>query len=238
MGKNEGTVSLGDRMKGQYEHRTRYMLPRRTYTIIRVDGKAFHSYTKAAKKPFDNNILISMMAGAHQVMKEIQGARFAYIQSDECSFLLADFDKAKTQAWFDGNLQKLVSVSASAFTAGFNVDAAIHFGAPATFDSRAFTIPDPVEVENYFLWRQRDWERNSIQMLALTHFSPKQLHRKNHSDIHEMLHGKGVNWADLPMVWKNGYLINPYGSGGPAFDFGRERDHLTSLIPKHGYDME
>ncbi len=78
--------------------------------------------------------------------------------------------------------------------------------AQAIFDSRVFNIPKE-EVCNYFIWRQLDWFRNSLQMLARTHFSHKELNEKNTSDIHEMLHQKGVNWADLEPVWKNGVFI-------------------------------
>ena len=73
----------------------------------------------------------------------------------------------------------------------------------AYFDSRAFNIPKE-EVCNYFVWRQQDWVRNSIQMLAQHHFSHKQLHGKNQADMHEMLHEVGVNWADLLPILKNG----------------------------------
>ena len=111
---------LGNRMKGQYEDRTRYSLPRRTYTIIRLDGKAFHTFTRNMKRPYDENLMKIMDETAKFLCEEIQGAQFAYTQSDEISLLLTDFEKITTDAWFDGNIQKMVSVAASLATQEFN----------------------------------------------------------------------------------------------------------------------
>lgn len=112
--------ALGDRMKSFYEGRTKTLLPRRTYTIIRIDGKAFHTYTKGLNRPFDDGFVEDMDLTAAYLCKNIQGAKFAFVQSDEISILLTDFDKLQTDAWFDGNVQKMVSVSASMATAKFN----------------------------------------------------------------------------------------------------------------------
>src|SRR3972149_696143 len=149
-------MGINERMKIQYENRTRYYLPRRTCTIVRVDGKAFHHILRNAERPYDKEVMATMDRVAETLLEEMQGARFAFVQSDEISVLLTDFDSIKTEAWFDGNLQKIVSISASIASAWWNY----HFmGEPAYFDSRAFTIPDPSEVENYFISRQKDAER-------------------------------------------------------------------------------
>src|SRR6185369_1764528 len=97
--------ALGDRMKSQYENRTRYYLPRRTYTIVRVDGKAFHTLTRGMEKPFDNHFANCMTGTCEYLFDEIGGSQLAYVQSDEISVLLTDFKEIDTQAWFDGNLQ-------------------------------------------------------------------------------------------------------------------------------------
>lgn len=224
---------LGDRIKSQYEDRTRYFLPRRTYTIIRCDGKAFHTYTRSFQKPFDSIIETGMNAAAQALFDEAQGANFAYVQSDEISVLLTDFAKPETSAWFDGNLQKICSVSASVCTMAFN-RIAREAGVPsnAMFDARVFTIPDPVEVENYYVWRQKDAERNSLSVLAQQHFSHKQLQGKSCADMHEMLHTKGVNWNDLPDDRKRGRAIynDTLDSHIPVFT--KDRAFLTSKIPR------
>ena len=229
---------LGDRMKGNYEDRTRFSLPRRTYTIIRVDGKAFHTLTKGMPKPFnlgfDDNIFAGFMdKTAKALCQHIQGAQFAYVQSDEISVLLTDFEKTTTDAWFDGNIQKIVSVAASIATAAFNkarimrvfeelptqfdiqadldcetIAKMIDIIKTAEFDARVFTIPDPIEVENYFIWRQKDATRNSVSMAARSLFSDKQLSGMSTTDKLDMIHASGNNWNDLPDGFKRGRLIS------------------------------
>lgn len=196
--------SIGNRMKTNYEHRQRFYLTRRTPVIIRLDGKAFHTLTRHCEKPFDDHFTQSMDQTAFYLCKNIQGAKVAYVQSDEISILLTDFDKLTTEAWFDYNLQKVTSISAAMASVYFSsIFSCTHM---ALFDSRAFNIPKE-EVSNYFVWRQQDWVRNSLQMLAQSHFSHKQLHNKNQADMHEMLHEKGINWAGLPNRYKNGCFL-------------------------------
>ena len=112
--------ALGSRIKENYEGRTRYFLPRRTYTIIRLDGKAFHTFTRQFKKPYDLDLMEIMNCTAISLCSQIQGAKFAYVQSDEINILLTDFENLSTDAWFDGNIQKITSISSSIATASFN----------------------------------------------------------------------------------------------------------------------
>jgi tRNA(His) 5'-end guanylyltransferase len=233
-------------MLRQYEDRTRYALPRRTYTIIRVDGQAFHTYTRPLKRPFDTEFIGAIDQVAQFLCAEIQGAQFAYSQSDEISLLLTDFDRDTTDAWFDGDLRKIVSISASLATWKF----AYIMGSNrrACFDSRAFTIPDPIEVENYFIWRQRDWTRNSLQMVARCHYKQKELTGKSAADMHEMLHQKGENWAAYSPRCKNGGLTRRRQiastsnkdvtrhtwTTAAAFPFTKARPSLKALIPQPG----
>lgn len=265
-------------MKGQYEVRSRQLLPRRTYTIIRLDGKAFHTYTRGLNKPFDKDLIEDMDNAVVKILPEIQGAQFAYVQSDEISILLTDFAKENTDAWFDGNVQKMVSVSASLMTAEFNklrilrsikmhkrqsgIEGAVGFYERfysneienvemATFDSRVFTIPDRVEVMNYFIWRNNDAARNSISMVAQSLYSHKELHGKSSSDKQEMIFRKGINWSEYDLSLKNGRLIvresyleyeNGTVCGGQertrwsvksAEKFTQSKDSLLSMIPTY-----
>jgi tRNA(His) guanylyltransferase len=197
--------SLGDRMKGFYESRTKQFLPRRTYTIIRIDGKAFHTYTKGLDKPFDRILMQDMDATAKYLCQNIQGAVLAYVQSDEISILVTDFENLNTDAWFDGNIQKITSVSASLATAKFNQ---LRAGKLAHFDSRVFTIPTKTEVANYFVWRQRDCVRNSISSVAQSLFSHKELNGKSTNEMQDMCFTlKGINWNDFTVKEKRGRLI-------------------------------
>lgn len=211
----EAKDSLGDRMKANYEDRARHYLTRRTPVIIRLDGKAFHTVTRGLEKPYSKALADAMLDGATALMAEAQGAKMAYLQSDEVSILLTDWDRHETQAWFDYNKSKIESVAASCMTAHFNASAEPwRIGrAPAMFDARAFNVPRE-EVANYFLWRAKDWERNSVAMYCQAHFSPKQMHGKGKADQHDLLHSIGKNWTtDLSPRWRNGtWLI--YDSGG------------------------
>ena len=196
--------AIGTRMKEFYEDKTRYFLPRRTYTIIRVDGKAFHSYTKGLVRPFDDSLMNDMDSVALYMCENIQGAKFAFVQSDEISILLTDFDDVSTSAWFDGNIQKMCSVSASLATSKFNY---LRVEKIAHFDSRVFTIPSKTEVENYFIWRQQDTVRNSIQSVAQSLYSDKELHLKDGNEMQEMIFQKGINWNDYAPRYKRGRMI-------------------------------
>jgi len=213
--------SIGNRMKDNYENRYRVKLTRRMPIIIRLDGKAFHTLTRRCTKPFDTLFQANIENTALALCAEIQGAKCAYVQSDEISILLTDFDKLTTEAWFDYNLQKIVSISAGIASAHFTVHY-LNDGYTAVFDSRAFYIPKE-EVCNYFIWRQQDWIRNSVQMLAQFYYSSKQLYKKNQNDMHEMIYQKGDNWADLEPKWKNGVFL--YKSDG---GWGRAEDQIFS----------
>jgi len=222
--------ALGDRMKEFYEDRTRIKLPRRTYTIIRIDGKAFHTYTKGLERPFDDGLIEDMNLTTAYLCKNIQGAKFGYVQSDEISLVLTDFDDLGTHAWFDNNLQKMVSVAASMATAEFNRLRMLRFTRNsgiepkyrdesyipesdiksfrlAMFDARAFQIPFIDEVENYFIWRQQDAVRNSISSVAQSLYSHKELNGKKTDQMQEMIFQKGINWNDYAPRKKRGCII-------------------------------
>ena len=119
MGKTNKTPGLGDRMK-DYENVNRFYLTRRMPLIIRIDGRAFHTFCRGLKKPYDRIFAESMQAATLNLCKNIEGCKLAYTQSDEISLLLTDYDELETQAWFDKNLQKIVSISASLATLYFN----------------------------------------------------------------------------------------------------------------------
>jgi tRNA(His) 5'-end guanylyltransferase len=194
--------SLGDRMK-RYEDVTRIKLTPRMPTIIRVDGRAFHTYTKSFNKPFDDRIEVAMNYAAEKLISEISGAQLAYIQSDEISVLINDYVRFDTQPWFKKNIQKMVSVAASAATIGFNSQ--IKHTKDAMFDARAFVLPIE-EVCNYFIWRQKDCIRNSVSMLAQSVFSHKELQGKSRKEMMEMLIVANNPWGKLSESRKFGRL--------------------------------
>ena len=219
--------SQGDRMK-RYEEAFRHQLPPRQPLIIRVDGRAFHTYTRDMVKPFDPILMEAMVYATRKTADDMQGFKLAYTQSDEATFLITDFDKLDSQGWFGYELNKVVSLSASLFTAHFNW--CMGGDRIATFDSRAFVVPLE-DVPNVFTWRQKDWFRNSISMLAQAHFSHKQLHGKKTSDMHDMLHDKGINWAtDLTEQQKNGTFVRKVTK---HFTDGLAEYDRTEFVPDH-----
>ena len=208
--------TLGNRIKSKFEDPFRFNLPQRTYGIVRIDGKAFHTFTRGLERPYCVELSTAMDLAALALAKEMMGCKLAYGQSDEYSFLFTDFEKEETEMWFGGNVQKIASVSASIFTAYFN--AAWHdiinytplqktHNQLAVFDARVFVIPLRVDVLDYFHWRQLDATRNSLNMLASCHFSHKQLQSKKSEDKHEMLHSIDINWNDMPVPFKRGRVI-------------------------------
>jgi len=249
-------MDLSDRMKGFYENCYRIFLPRRTYTIIRVDGKSFKSYTNNLNEPFDDGLINDMNEAAKYLCKNIQGSKFAYVQSDEISILITDFEKLTTSAWFDNNLLKMTSISASLATSKFNqlriyremeevfdqptnildVQKAIKDIKLAEFDSRVFQISTKIEVYNYFLWRQQDATRNSIQKVGQTFIGKNNLKNINCKNIQEILFTeKGINWNDYDPKYKRGRMISKNSDNKwDVVDvpiFSQEQEFLLNLIP-------
>lgn len=222
---------LGTRMKKYYEEVPKTKLMRRTPVIIRIDGKTFHSFTKKFQKPFDELLIKTMQETTKYLCENIQGCVLGYTQSDEISLLLVDYKRLNSSSWFDYEVQKMCSIAASMATMAFNkffmfefeeFDRWICDGSPtdgerqlydvyydaickgAMFDARVFNIPKE-EVTNYFLWRQFDAMRNSVQMVGQAHFSHKELQNKTGDVIQEMLLSqKKIDWSNLPLYQQRG----------------------------------
>ena len=217
---------LSTRMKENYEKVPQTKLMRRTPVALRIDGKAFHTLTRGFKKPFDEILIRSMQETMKYLCENIQGCILGYTQSDEITLILQDYKTLTTGAWFDYEVQKLCSISASMATMKFNktfneiascfVDenedddnlcnycdkllGAIEKG--AMFDSRCFNIPKE-EVTNLLLWRQLDAARNSVQMVGRAYFSHAELKNKDLT-IQPI---KNVDLVVLKMVKDIGLLI-------------------------------
>ena len=217
---------LGDRMKHNYEEASKTRLTRRMPVVIRLDGRAWHTWTKGFRKPFDELLSKAMQSTMKYLCENIQGCVLGYTQSDEITLVLIDYQTLETSAWFDYEVQKMCSVSASMATLAFNKyfneyylesisekcgeldnydlahDAARKKG--AMFDARCFNIPKE-EVTNCILWRQLDAERNSINTLAQSLFSHKSLQGLGRKEIiAKMETEKGVIWGNLPTMQKRG----------------------------------
>jgi tRNA(His) guanylyltransferase len=197
--------NLGDRMK-DFEGIPRLRLVPKVPVLLRLDGKAFHTYTAKLAKPWDDRLERAMWATASYLCRELQGARVAYVQSDEISILLADYKDRDSSAWFDYDLQKVVSVSASWAAAVFNREPPDPERL-AAFDARAWNLPRH-EVVNYFIWRQQDATRNSVSGLAQAQFSHKQLHGVDTAAMRERLVAeRGIDWGALPIARQRGVCV-------------------------------
>lgn len=203
---------LGDRMK-EYENLTRFNLSKEYPMIIRLDGNAFHTFTRGFKKPFDSILRESMEDTAKYLLENISGAQCAYHQSDEISILVTNYQLSNREPWFDNNINKIVSITASMATLAFNrifsdrINKVVHpdecFDARkrslengALFDSRVFILPKD-EVTNYFIWRQQDAIKNSISMVAQSLFSHSSLQSLNGPQmIERMKEEKGIIYEE------------------------------------------
>ena len=219
---------VGMRMKEFYEEVPKTRLVRRMPVAIRIDGKAFHTFTRGFKRPFDEVLGKSMRETMKYLCENIQGCVLGYTQSDEITLILVDYQNLNSCAWFDYEVQKVCSIASSMATMAFNkfftknvnyfemthehdntineycttlVNAAEK---GAMFDARCFNIPKE-EVCNLIYWRQLDATRNSIQMVGQANFSHKELQKKSCNMIQEMLFAeKGINWNDYPTYLKRG----------------------------------
>lgn len=209
--KNSGPT-LGDRMK-LYEKASERYMTRRIPLCLRFDGVSFHTWARGLQKPFDDSLRRCMTYAAYRVCDAISGARFAYTQSDEISVMVIDYQSTNTEPWFGYRQHKIESVAASMCTAYFNMaaikwlpDHVVKKG-PACFDARAFSMPVE-DVTNLFIWRQRDCTKNSVSSLAQAHFSHRDLHGKNSSDMQDMLMlQKKINWNDVETRFKRGTAV-------------------------------
>lgn len=222
---------LGIRMKTYYEQVSKTTLLRRMPVAIRIDGKAFHTFTRGFEKPFDTSLVNVMQQTTKKLCENIQNCVFGYTQSDEITLILVDYKDINTAAWFNYEVQKLCSISASMATLYFNkffkqsveefdinsiiqekeVDnyklsnsykRALNTG--AMFDSRCFNIPKE-EVCNLIYWRQLDATRNSIQMVGQANFSHKELQGLTCNKIQDkLLTEKDINWNNYPTYLKRG----------------------------------
>ena len=274
-------IGIGIRMKENYENRYRIYLTRRIPIIIRIDGKSFHSFTKWFKRPFDELLYRTMSKTGLELVKNIQGSKMGYIQSDEISILLTDYDKLTTSAYFDYNINKVNSVTSSMATLYFNrifreeidrfsdnihneelrlrnrpiIERYEYYQSEhikelnqlyqiyksridsAMFDCRCFNIPES-EVANYFIWRQLDATRNSIEMFGQKYYTSNQLKGVSCNQIQDMLFKDyNINWNDNPAYIKRGSsVIRDRESGIWIIDeeipiFTQDRNYIERLLP-------
>lgn len=222
--------NLGDRMKlyesAEAGRRFMPLLP----IMARIDGRAFHSFTRGMDRPYDARFSRCMVDATVHLMQETN-ACMGYTQSDEITLAWHSTD-LRSQIWFDGRICKMTSQLAAHATLAFyrsTVERLPTYAARMpTFDARVWQVPNRTEAANVFLWREWDATKNSISMAANAHYSNAQLHGKNGAQKQDMLHAKGVNWNDYPAFFKRGTYIQRRVA---AVRFSAEE--LASLPAKH-----
>lgn len=247
-------------MKENYENRFKTKLIRRTPCIIRLDGKAFHTFARGFVKPFDEVLAHSMWDTTLNLCKNVEGCVLGYTQSDEITLVLVDYKTIDCEAYFDYSVEKLCSITASMATLFFNKALERHISLyknehkedveyehqleiytnaankGALFDSRCFNIPID-EVTNCVLWRQKDAERNSVLSVAQWLYSHKELQGLSCEILKEkMLAEKKMDWNSLPTAEKLGVCCIRDMSNAWAIDteiprfIGEGRNYIEKLI--------
>ena len=213
---------LGLRMKTFYEQIPKTKLMRRTPVAIRIDGKAFHTFTRGFQKPFDEVLIKTMQETMKYLCENIQGCVLGYTQSDEITLILIDYKKLTSTAWFDYEVQKMCSIAASTATMYFNkkfvenyLDYLSTLYPDLTNESDKANYRNIVsayeradnkgamfdarcfnipkeEVCNLIYWRQLDAARNSIQMVGQANFSHKELQNKSCNNIQDIINYRQV----------------------------------------------
>ena len=217
---------------------TDYRLVPNSYVIAFLDGRTFSKLIKNKYKlPFDKEFMSMMDETAEYLCKNIQGAKFAYVQSDEISILITDFDTPATDAAFGYRICKLQSILASMAASKFNQLALlreinardydrIHFDSEDTiyriaecrtiiedqklveFDCKVWSVPDYNDAFCHFLWRQNDCTRNSKQQAAQTYLPHKELNGLNtDAQIAKLLEEKDIDWYNYSNAEKYGRII-------------------------------
>lgn len=200
---------LGDRMKMLESMEAGRKLMPLVPVCARLDGKCFSRFTKNLNRPYDKRMSYLMIEVTKRLVDNTN-AVIGYTQSDEISLVFYS-DNYGSQIWFDGKIQKMVSVLASMATAIFN-DLKTQMlpekkNNLAFFDCRIWSVPNKTEASNTLLWRELDATKNSVSMAAREYFSHKQLHKKGRAEMMDMLISKGVNWNDYPSFFKRGTFV-------------------------------
>lgn len=206
--------TLGDRMKRyELEEAGRRMLPRLPI-LARLDGRAFHTFTRGLRRPFDEDFCRCMALTTAKLVDKFH-ASLGYTQSDEITLFWLNNDPQR-EMMFDGRYQKWTSLLAAAATRQFCNAIDIHLSAKShldpEFDCRVWQVPDMTEAYHAFLWREDDATRNSLQMASQAIYTRKELFKKGRAELHEMLFQKGINWNDYPPFFKRGTYVRrmPY----------------------------
>lgn len=205
-------------------------VPENSYVVMRLDGKAFHTFTKGFERPYDKTFAETMNRVAEHLADTVTGTLFAYVQSDEISVVFSDLATPETQMWLGGRLQKMVSVAAANATAKFMRVQPTDL--IPVFDARVHTLADPEEIKQYVLWRRRDATKNAITMAANTLHSHKSLMGKSTTERSELL--KGTHLEVLPDEFLYGRLVTKEYSLEPTSYVDKRTNETHTVTVRRG----
>lgn len=224
-------TAFGDRMKMYERQETGRRFVPLLPVYARIDGKCFSRFTRGMARPYDEQ-MSEIMTETTKYLVDETNALIGYTQSDEINLAWYS-DRVGSQIFFDGKIQKMVSICAALASVKFFDLALCRWGYKAqksmpVFDCRVFQLPTKEETANMFLWRERDATKNAIQMAAQSCHSHKELMGKNGSEQQEMLFQAGINFNDYPAFFKRGIFIRR-----ELDDIVLSEDALNEIPEKH-----
>ena len=226
---HEPSMNLLTKYKA-FESAVETQLPANTLAVIRLDGKAFHTFTKNFARPFDAHFAATMDAVGAHLCDVIDGAMFAYVQSDEISVVFSDLANPGTQMWAGGRVQKMVSIAAANATAMYMaVSPTALF---PIFDARVHTLDSLDQAREYVVWRRADATKNAITMAANTLRSHKALMGLPTAARRELL--RGTEHEHLPKEFLNGRLIVKEYREEPVIYTDRRTNLQHSIVVTRG----
>jgi len=205
-----GNDGLGDRCKAFEQAEAGRRAMRGIPLLARLDGRAFHTFTRDLRRPYDEGMSRCMIETTRGLVHDLN-ARVGYTQSDEITLMWFEASNSETGYPFDGRFQKVASVLAGQASARFVQLVPTHLPAKAAelphFDCRVWQVPTVQDAIDVFVWREDDATKNSLSMAAAALYSDRELHGKDSAAKHELLFGKGVNWNDYPAFFKRGSYL-------------------------------
>lgn len=199
-----------DKQMRVYEQSLDQIILPEIYMVARLDGRGFTRLTKEVCKfeaPFDVRFRDLMTKTVEALMDCGFKVVYGFTESDEISLLFAPEDNA-----FGRKVRKYNSTLAGEASVAFS----LALGQVATFDCRIVPLPNIERVRDYFLWRQEDAHRNSLNshcywMLRKEGKSVQEatamLEGQSVSYKNELLFSRGINFDKLPSWQKRGIGI-------------------------------
>lgn len=201
---------LGDRLKELEGAEAKRRIEKGQYLLARLDGRAFHTFTKGLTRPYDDR-LSSLMVDVTKALVHELNARVGYTQSDEISLVWHYDASSESDYPFGGRIQKLCSVLAACATGNFVQRLPAYIPEKSTqiplFDCRVWGVEEGADAVNTFVWRERDAKKNAVSMAASAYISHKELQGVHSNDRIKMMADLGIDFEAMPRFFKYGTYV-------------------------------